>query len=490
MKIVQVGGGTTGWLSALGITKHIPNVDFTIIENDNPISVGEATFPTLKAFHTLTDINEQEFMRASNSTFKYAVRFDNFHEPGHTYYHSFLKNYRTSYDPWSHFLEKNKIPNGAHFDIDSMLIGETDKQAGGYAYHLESDRYVDFIKTQITTKITHIKDTVSEIKIDENGIKYIKINDQYIFADLFIDCSGFNHVLIKELQPNWISIQDSLPNNTAIVHRRKYNNVLEEMCPYTRATGLKNGWMWTIPLWDKKSHGYVFSDYYTSINNAEIEFRKTLDLKDNDECKIIKFKNGYLDRSWIKNCVAIGLSSCFIEPLESTGIALSVNQIERVLTIFDKGYVKQVDKDWFNNTNIDDTLRIKSFLMNHFIHTIREDSEYWKDWKYNKTFDKNDLELYTFIRIGNLKETKKSTSIFFPNRAFQYVLEMHKASSMDNSFVQKHRLYDPTIAQLDLPDTDQEKIREEQILNKLRADVELAPNHYNFVKKYLEYGGA
>jgi tryptophan halogenase len=486
MKIVQVGGGTTGWLSALGITKYIPDVDFTIIENDNPISVGEATFPTLKTYHTLMDINEQKFMQASNSTFKYAVRFDNFHEHGHTYFHSFLRSY-SSYDFWDYFLKENKIPVGAHPDLPIHSDGGEYYHLGGYAYHLESDRYVEFIKTQITTKITHIQDTVSEIKINENGIDYIKINDDYIYADLFIDCSGFNNVLIGKLQSDWISIQDSLPNNTAIVYRRKYNNVKEEMCPYTRATGLKNGWMWTIPLWDKKSHGYVFSDSYTSINDAEIEFRQTLGLKDTDECKVIKFKNGYLDRSWIKNCVAIGLSSCFIEPLESTGIALSINQIERLLTIFDKGYIKQVDKDVFNDLNIIDTLRIKSFIRNHFIYTVREDSEYWKDWKYNQTFNKDELELYKFAQTG-LTKVKESQSIFFPNSAFQYISDMHKASDKFNSFVKKHSLHNPKVAQITLPPEGSAELKEKQTLEHIKAEVKLAPNHYDFVKKYIGQG--
>jgi len=481
MKIVQVGGGTTGWLSALGITKYIPDVDFTIIENDTPISVGESTFPSLKTFHSLLGINELEFMRASNSTFKYAVRFDDFHELGHTYFHSFLKSDGAdAHDFWSYFLTENKIPSGAHSElpIADDNIGEY-YHPESYAYHIESNRYIDFIKTQITTKITHIQDTVSEIKINENGIDYIKINDDYIYADLFIDCSGFNNVLIGKLQSDWISIQDSLPNNTAIVHRRKYNNPLKEMCPYTRITGLKNGWMWTIPLWDKRTNGYVFSDLYTSIDNAEIEFRQTLGLKDNDECKIIKFKTGYLDKSWIKNCVAIGLSSCFIEPLEATSIAFSIFQIKRILSISNKGYVKQVDKDWFNYLNIEDALRIKSFIMNHFIHTVREDSKYWKDWKYNRTVD--DIEMYKCIRAGTLfKETKSPTSVFFPNRAFQYISDIYKATDRFNSFIKEYKKHDPQ----QLPEVNR-GYTEEQIKELVKEDVKLASYNYDFIKKYM-----
>jgi hypothetical protein len=255
------------------------------------------------------------------------------------------------------------------------------------------------------------------------------------------------------------------------------------MCPYTRATGLKNGWMWTIPLWDKKSHGYVFSDSYTSINDAEIEFRQTLGLKDTDECKVIKFKNGYLDRSWIKNCVAIGLSSCFIEPLESTGIALSINQIERLLALFDKGYIKQVDKDIYNDLNIRDTLRIKSFIRNHFFFTVREDSEYWKDWKYNQTCNKDELELYKFALTGLVKP-KESQSKFFPDNAFLYISEMHKVSNKFNSFITKHSLHNPNVAQITLP-PEYKHEKEEQTMENIKAEVKLAPNHYDFVKKNM-----
>ena len=464
MKIIQIGGGTTGWLSALGITKYVPDVDFTIIENGDPISVGEATIPTLYPFHKFLDIDEFKFIRSSDATIKYAIRFDDFHKKDSIYFHSFCNrltyhniknnislgrfltkslNYTTALgrskdlDYWVGFLLENKIPMNI-LAKDARTTGELGEQEkGGYAYHFNSRLYQNFIKEQITTNYIHIQDTVTEVKINEKGIEYIKLknNPNPMYADLFIDCTGFSQVLIKELGVKWNSLNDFLPNNKAIVHRRKYNNPEKEMCPYTRATGLKNGWMWTIPLYTQRSHGYVFSDLYTSINDAEIEFRQTLKLKDSDKCDIIHFKSGYADRPWIKNCVAIGLSASFLEPLESTGIALSARHITDMLTILNKGFVKQLDRDWFNDINKIDSLRIKFFLQNHFIHTLREDTEYWRDWKYNRTFTDVELSKYKFIKNGKIEFESKDTSTFFPDSGFEHIMAAQGALDRYNPII-------------------------------------------------------
>ena len=519
MKIIQVGGGTTGWLSALAITKHLPNVDFTIIENGSPISVGEATFPTLNQFHNFLDIDESKFIRSSDATIKYAVRFDDFNQKDTSYFNSF--GYRISkpidriseqflsespdytnvlgrnkaLDDWTWFLLENKLPGTmekgevkGHHGLDPT---EENITTGFYAYHLNSELYQNFLKEQITTNYTHIQDTVTEIKINENGIEYIKIenNPNPMYADLFIDCTGFSQVLIKELGVKWNSLSNFLPNNTAIVHRRKYDDPEKEMCPYTRATGLKNGWMWTIPLYTQRSHGYVFSDSYTSINDAEIEFRQTLKLKDSDNCDIIHFKSGYADKPWIKNCVAIGLSSGFLEPLESTGIALSVRQIKDMVTVLNKGFVKQLDRDWFNQMNKIDSLQIKHFLTTHFIHTLREDTEYWRDWKYNRTLTDAELIKYNLIKVGKLVGGSDNNTLFFTGGAFEYIMNMHGATQNYNSINLKYNLSQAnTLVDFNnrhLPNVKQQAANRKKQLQK---DVKTATNNYEFMQQLHKMG--
>ena len=519
MKIIQVGGGTTGWLSALAITKHLPNVDFTIIENGSPISVGESTFPTLNQFHNFLDIDESKFIRSSDATFKCAVRFDDFNQIDTSYIHSF--SYRIenpvvkhniiselflsespdytnvlgrskALDDWPWFLLENKLPG-------TMERGEVKSQhrlgsdnekiiTGLYAYHLNSELYQNFLKEQITTNYTHIQDTVTELKINENGIEYIKIenNPNPMYADLFIDCTGFSQVLIKELGVKWNSLSNFLPNNTAIVHRRKYDDPEKEMCPYTRATGLKNGWMWTIPLYTQRSHGYVFSDSYTSINDAEIEFRQTLKLKDSDNCDIIHFKSGYADKPWIKNCVAIGLSAGFLEPLESTGIALSERQIVDIVTVLGKGFVKQLDRDWFNKMNKIDSLQIKYFLTNHFIHTLREDTEYWRDWKYNRTLTDAELIRYNLLKAERVHSDpdKDNNTMFFPEVTFEHIMRLHGATQSYSPINLKYDLSQWAIDKF-LPNIKKHiKTREQQV----QREVKTATNNYEFVQQLHKMG--
>lgn len=482
MKIVQVGGGTAGWLNALAMTSNIDNIDFTIIENEEPISVGEATFINLISFHSFLDINEHDFMRECNSTFKFAVKFKDFHEKNHSHYHPFL--FEAFYED---FLDENKIP-------DYGIL------ASKYGYHLESNRYQKFLKNNIPINYTHIKDTVTQVKINDNGIEYIKLENSEtpIYADLFIDCTGFKHKLIKELGANWISINNALPNNTAIVHRRNYgNNIIKEMHPFTEAKGMNYGWMWTIPLWNKKSHGYVFSDAYTSVNDAELEFRQNLKLKDNDECRIVKFKNGHLDKPWIKNCVAIGLSSSFVEPLESTGIALITESIVNVIAALSKGYIKQVDRDKYAYIINRDVSRIKDFLTFHFIHTKREDTIYWKDWKYNKSVE--DIKFYNLVTSKKIKEgdINRTDSLFFPDIGFEYISTKHHAHASNNYFMLKY--YD-SLAHFENAKTGQMQINpieprtsalstfqkhldeEHGIKDKLLT----AEYHYDYVKKIHE----
>ena len=523
MKIIQVGGGTTGWLSALAITKHLPNVDFTIIENNNPISVGEATFPSLNQFHNFLGIDENKFIRSSDATIKCAVRFDDFNQKDTSYFHSFssgwiidrIKNpgikqniiseqflsespdYTNvlgrdkALDNWVWFLLENKLPGimerGEVKSQHQLDSNEEKIITGVYAYHLNSELYQNFLKEQITTNYTHIQDTVTEIKINENGIEYIKIenNPNPMYADLFIDCTGFSQVLIKELGVKWNSLSNFLPNNTAIVHRRKYDDPEKEMCPYTRATGLKNGWMWTIPLYTQRSHGYVFSDSYTSINDAEIEFRQTLKLKESDNCNIIHFKSGYADRPWIKNCVAIGLSASFLEPLESTGIALSARHITDMLTILNKGFVKQLDRDWFNQMNKTDSLQIKYFLTTHFIHTLREDTEYWRDWKYNRTLTDAELIRYNLTKAEKLPSDQDYNTIFFPGVGFEHIMSMHGATQSYNPINLKYDLSQWAIDKF-LPNIKKHiKNRKEQ----LQREVKTATNNYEFMQQLHKNGG-
>ena len=521
MKIVQVGGGTAGWMTAFALSKCLPNVELTVIHNDKPIGVGEATFENIRHYHSFLGIDEKEFMKACDATFKFGIWFDNFINIDKSYCHLFqygttrfpykdIEQWRWQFgneplvgiewskfmNPYTNFLLENKIP----LDTQTLqakrfpLAPEEDKVfLGGYGYHMDAVKYQEFLKSQFIPQFKIIESTVDEIHIDENGIDYITIkdNEDKIRADLFIDCTGFNQVLIKNFGDSWEDFGDYLPNNRAVVCRVPYKNHQKEMCPFTRCTGMNAGWKWTIPLYSRLSHGYVYSDGYITSEQAEAELRTYLGWE--GDVNHIKFRSGYQARSWIGNCVALGLSSFFVEPIESTGIAVFIRQIIDILRVLEKGHVKELDRDWWDATNIEDAQHIKNFIVHHFIHTSREDTAYWKDWKYNRTLDKMGINQYKWLRAGHSGQMESSASNFYAPNAFDHILSAHGATVQQSKFMLQYH------AQKDFPDqmTHHPRQSEGENIEKDYQDflewktnddkeyvrkVKNAPIHYDYVK--------
>ncbi len=520
MKIVQVGGGTAGWMTALAISKCLPNAELTVIHNDKPIGVGEATFENIRHYHSFLGIDEKEFMKTCDATFKFGIWFDKFIDMDESYCHLFqygttrfpykdIERWRYHFgndplvgiewskfmNPYTNFLLENKIP------LDTQIMqnkrfpftAEKDKLfLGGYGYHIDAVKYQEFLKSQFKCKI--IESTVDDIKVGENGIEWITVNEEKIYADLFIDCTGFNQVLIKNFGDSWEDFGDYLPNNRAVVCRVPYKNHQKEMCPFTRCTGMNAGWKWTIPLYSRLSHGYVYSDSYITPEQAEVELREYLGHE--GDVDHIKFRSGYQTRSWIKNCVALGLSSFFIEPLESTGIAIFVRQITDLVKVLEKGFIKELDRDWWDEVNSDDAQIIKNFIVHHFIHTLREDTEYWKDWKYNRSLDGIGIKTWKWLKAGKVGGLSSSASSFFAPLAFDHILSSAGVTMQQSPISLQFE------SQVDFPDqmnyhprqTNSENIEKDYkdfLEWKSTDDIEYkekvknAPLHYDYVKNRI-----
>lgn len=533
-----MGGGTSGWMTALAISKSLPDVELTVIHNDNPIGVGEATFENIKHFHSFLGIEEKEFMKASDATFKFGIWFDDFLEKGESYCHlfkygisdnpfqyqrhyknielwrSYLQNteplkgieWSKFMNPYTHFLLKNKIPFGSQLlrqDPQYVEENELMPRPGGHGYHMDAVKYQEFLKSKI--KCTIIKSTVENVKIGNDGIEWIIVADDpenKIKADLFIDCSGFNQVLIKSFGNTWWDFGEYLPNNRAVVCRTPYTDPENEMCPFVRCTGMDSGWKWTIPLYSRLSHGYVYSDDYITPAQAEVELRNYLDRGSKDEVHHVQFKSGVLQKSWVKNCVALGLSSCFVEPLESTGIAIFVRQIIDLLKVLEKGFVKRLDKDEWNITNVNDSKTIKNFIAHHFLHTLREDTEYWKDWKYNRTTDRESLPAYKWLKQGCADSHEiaylsgfNQSSTFFPPASFDQLLSSMGATDhqskialrYQNLFEFADQIYETRHAGQSNNKKDFDNFLEIKALvdNQISEKVKLSPNHYDYLKKRI-----
>jgi tryptophan halogenase len=283
-------------------------------------------------------------------------------------------------------VNNNKVYKGKH--LESFVFDEQT------AYHFDATKFSLWLRDNICLpKINHIKSNVKDIKMNDEGIEYLLLdNGDKISGDLFIDCTGFKSLLLgKTLKEPFIPYNDIIPNNKAWATHVEYTDKEKQLIAVTNATGLKNGWVWNIPLWSKIGTGYVYSDKHTTDEKALTEFKKHLKKQGFDitkhEFANIKMKIGIHEKLFVKNVVAIGLSAGFIEPLESNGLYTVHEFLFYLLEIFEKDNISQWDKDMFNYTCRNTFHNFAEFVSMHYALGERDDTEYWKD-NLNREYDK------------------------------------------------------------------------------------------------------
>lgn len=454
MNIVQVGLGTSGSITALILSKFFPKHNFKIVHNSKIIGVGEATFENFRTIISLLDLDEDDFLKHCGGTLKFGIGYKNFIEKENSFFHPFsygYNGYRTTTD--FHFehhsfrgysLKGEEYSNKEHplskvFLDNRVPLEEDGVFSSQYAFHINTQKFNEYCLTLLSKRsnVEIISDDIIDIKINHHGIDKLMLkNGNIITGDLFLDCSGFSQLLRSKLEnAKWISIEKDLPNNKAFVIRQKYKNELEEIHPYTKATAMSHGWMWSIPLIDEISHGYVFSDLYSDYNEIHDEMEKHFSIKIKDYNQV-NFKSGYEKVSWYKNCCALGLSSAFIEPLESTGIAIFIEQAIRLSTCLEKGYIKQLDRDFFNYRIEQDVLNIKTFIKHHFLHTQREDTNYWRDWKYDRSLTETEMDQWYNLYHSHVFPEEKYT--FFTQSSYESILRPFGVLGDQNKFLMKY----------------------------------------------------
>jgi tryptophan 6-halogenase len=424
--IVIVGGGSAGWMTAAYLSKALDkNVHVTLVESSNisTIGVGEATFSTIKLFFDFLGLQEYEWMPKCNATYKMAIRFENWNAKGQHFYHPFqryntingfdisewwLKMKRTS-EPFDYscFLipllcDNKKSPrylDGKVFDdkakhlfssqdsLEEKLLANL-KEQYPYAYHFDANLLAKFLKDYATKRgVKQIIDDVTDVKLREDGkIDHIKTaKDNNISGDLFIDCTGFRGLLInKALDEPFISFSESLLCDRAVAMQIPSDTKKNGINPYTTATALSSGWVWNIPLYERIGTGYVYSSAFISPEEAEQEFRQHLGpASDNCKASHIKMRVGRNRNSWVKNCIAIGLSSGFVEPLESTGIFFIQHGIEELVNNFpDKSFNEDLIHS-YNKAIADCIDGVRDFLTLHYCASDRADTPFWKATKHD-----------------------------------------------------------------------------------------------------------
>ena len=424
--VVVVGGGSAGWMTAAYLSKALEEgAEIVLVESSNisTVGVGEATFSTIKLFFDYLGLDERDWMPQCNATYKMAIKFVNWNAEGRHFYHPFQR-YEVidgfSAAEWWLKLGRDKEPfdyscfitpalcdskrsprymDGRVFDekVQEHFLNERAfkknvladlKIQYPYAYHFNASLLANFMRGYgMGRGVKQIIDDVVDVKLTEDGsIAHITTRDHGdIKGDLFIDCTGFRGLLInKALKEPFISFSESLLCDSAIAMQIPKDIAKDGINPYTTATALGAGWVWNIPLYGRDGTGYVYSSAFISQDEAEKEFRKHLGPA-SDNCKplYVKMRVGRNRNSWVKNCVAIGLSSGFVEPLESTGIFFIQHGIEELVTHFpDKRFDHQTIKN-YNRAVAECIDGVREFLTMHYYASTRADTPFWKATKHD-----------------------------------------------------------------------------------------------------------
>ena len=409
-KILIVGGGTAGWMAANLIAARWNDVSVCLLESAEIgiIGVGEGSTPHMRFFFDEVGIDEAEWMPRCNATYKNGISFVNWSNiPGfESYFHPFPAQTDDIFTVPSFFGSINTRMQGlnvnAHPDPYFLETYITQKNLGpipedtfpfgvAYGYHFDSTLLGQFLAEKaISRGVERIVGTVTEVVLAQAGeLASVRLSDDsFLDADFFIDCSGFKSLLLQgALKTTYKSFKDNLFNNAAVVMPSAISDVIP---PETRSTALSNGWAWKIPLTDRFGNGYVYSSDYITPDQAELELRQHLDLVESDiEARHLKMTVGRAEKHWNKNCLAVGLSQGFIEPLEATALALSFNTISFFMKYYEKGSFTNQFEDAFNkdiNARFDG---VRDYIVCHYKVNPRLDSDYWRANAANPNISEN-----------------------------------------------------------------------------------------------------
>ncbi|WP_439102981.1 tryptophan halogenase family protein [Congregibacter sp.] len=433
--VVIAGGGTAGWMAAASIAKLLGRtVKVSLVESEQigTVGVGEATIPTILTLHELLKIKEQDFLSAVGGTFKLGISFENWHDVGKNYIHSFGF---TGKDCWAagfqHFWLKGRdmgISKEFGEYCNEWLAAKRNRfavlpnQNLNYAYHFDSSRYAAFLRKMAEEYgATRIEGKIQQVHQDSDSGFLTGLtleSGQLIEGDFFVDCTGFRGLLIEQtLQAGFDDWSHWLPCDSALAVQTM--NV-QPPIPYTRSIAHEAGWQWRIPLQHRTGNGMVYCSKFWSRDEAEEKLRGNLEGELVTEPRPIKFTTGTRKRHWVKNCVAVGLSSGFMEPLESTSIHLIQRSVVRFMQMFPREGVRQPDVDEFNAQMAAEVENTRDFLILHYHVTDRTDTPFWR---YCKNMDIPDSLQH---RIDLFKETgrvfKVPTELFGENSWVQVML--------------------------------------------------------------------
>ncbi|KPF81390.1 tryptophan halogenase [alpha proteobacterium AAP38] len=403
LRVVIVGGGTAGWMVASGLSKLLPAdaYDLTLIESDEigTVGVGEATLPHIKLFNDRLGIDEAEFMRATGATIKLGIEFVGWNQPTDRYIHPF----GVFGEPWAgvdfqHHWARARLSGieagslqdysfavalcrAGMFDHPAAVDTKSIRSTFSYAYHFDAGLYAEFLRHWATARgVTRVEGRIINVARDgESGhvTRLTLASGGGIEGDFFVDCSGFRSLLVGgAMQVPWCDWSHWLPCDRALAVP---SGSVQPLTPYTRATARKAGWTWRIPLQHRIGNGYVFSSRWCGEDEARETLLSALDGPALAEPRLLRFAAGRRVRAWAGNCVAAGLSSGFLEPLESTSIFLIQAAMFDLVGLMPRpgGGIDPRLAAEFNRLFEIHYDRVRDFLVLHYVANSRHGEPLW-----------------------------------------------------------------------------------------------------------------
>lgn len=412
--IVIVGGGSAGWMTASTLIKEYPNKDITVIESPSvpKIGVGESTTVGFISWLSTLEIDHEEFMKFTDASYKLSIKFTDFYSLGDGGFHyPFGDPYQgnctqSGANDW-HILKAldPSTPKQSYVDYlfpssvmmkeNKIFIPKNLKQMDGFnfmqdmALQFDALKFAEYLKEKYAKPrgVKHVQANIVEVWENENGISGLLLDNGQLVdeVDIYVDCSGFKGLLIKEaLETPFESHEDRLPVNKAWAVQIPYEDPEKEVELFTNCTALGYGWVWNAPLYSRIGTGYVYSDKFTTPQDALEEFkihlRKTHGQNriDNLSFREVSFRSGVMSKPWNKNVVAIGLSGAFLEPLESNGLRFIHSHSLLLSRMISRGFYNKFDQEAYNFEVKRDFDSFSSFVQLHYILTSRTDTEFWK----------------------------------------------------------------------------------------------------------------
>ena len=497
LDVVVVGGGTAGWMTAAALAGVLKpeTCRVRLIESDEIgiVGVGEATLPQMKEFNDAIGVIEPDMMAKSNATFKLGIEFRDWGFRGSSYVHPFGKHGQPMGGVGFHHQWLRALQNGHAYDIETFSYAIAASRANrfefpandlnainstyGYAYHFDAHLYSKYLRGFAEARgARRTEGKVVDVALHPERGDIVSLtleSGEVVAGDLFIDCSGFRALLIgKALETPFEDWTQWLPCDRAWAVPCDRS---DDFTPYTRSTAREAGWQWRIPLQHRTGNGYVFSSAFIGEDEAAATLMANLDGKAQADPRLLRFQAGRRTRSWHRNCIAIGLASGFLEPLESTSIYLVQIAIMNLLKLFPRHPIDPALAGEFNRLVDGEYDRVRDFLILHYHANTRDDAELWRYCRDMAVPDSLAEKLEMFRHRGHIEAYKDG--LFAPPSWLSVYLGQGV----------RPKAYERLADNLSLDDL---LSRLESLKTRIADRVALMPSHADFVRDYCPAAAA